>query len=311
METQPKRITSRLKTLIVATAALATVALGEADVATAKPSTKSVSVVAATKTIKTARITMSYRQFGKGTDLILVPGYSCTMDDWDPQFLDVLARKHRVTVFNHDGVGMTQAGGTPISEHILAEDMSSLIATLKLNKPNVLGLSLGGIISQDFAINHADQMNRLILAASTTNAKGIVPPSQAALASLGDTTTPIQQTWKLFFPDNHQDRIAPYIARLSKRADYHAMTIPESLGMRGVIGAFVQNPNPQNLGAIKTRTLVAAGELDQVTRAENSKYISTQIAGSELVIYPDSGHAFHEQYALKFGKRVNEFLAKK
>ncbi len=279
--------------------------------AEAKPA-KSVSLTAATKTVKTDRITMAYRQFGRGPDMVLVTGFSCTMDDWDPILLDKLAKTHRITVFNHDGVGGTQASGVKdLTAHTLAEDMSSLITNLKLKRPDIVAISLGAIVTQDFAINHPAQLNRLVLGGSATSGPAFVPPGPEIFAALQDVESPVHDIWKYFFTAENQNRIAPWIARTKQRTDYHEMTIPESLPMRAVLSAFLQTPTPQNLEAIQARTLVAVGANDIVTLPANSKYIADHIPGAQLITYTGAGHAFSEQYAQRFAADINTFLKKR
>jgi pimeloyl-ACP methyl ester carboxylesterase len=311
--------TARRSKLAVAAALLSTLTFstvgtiaGSTAAVAATRSPKSLSLAAKTKTVKTDRITMAYRQFGKGRDLVFVTGFSCTMDDWDPILLDALAKTHRITVFNHDGVGGTQASGVKdLNARILADDMSSLFKALKLNKPDVVAISLGAIVTQDFAINHPDQLNRLVLGGSATSGPAFVPPGPEIFAALEDTKSPVHDIWKHFFTTENQYRIAPWIARLKQRSDYREMTITESLPMRAVLGAFLQTPTPQNLAAIKARTMVAVGENDIVTLPANSKYIADNIPGAVLVTYPGAGHAFSEQYAAKFAADINTFLKKK
>jgi pimeloyl-ACP methyl ester carboxylesterase len=275
-------------------------------------SVPSPSINATTKTVKTDRIRMAYRQFGKGRDLVLVTGFSCTMDDWDPILLDALAKTHRVTVFNHDGVGGTQASGVKgLNAHNLAEDMSSLFKALRLNKPDIVAISLGAIITQDFAINHPDQLNRLVLGGSATSGPAFVPPGPEIFAALGDVKSPVHDIWKYFFTSENQTRIKPWIERLKQRPDYREMTIAESLPMRAVLNAFLQTPTPQNLSAITARTMVAVGEQDIVTLPANSTFIADNIPGAVLVTYPGAGHAFSEQYATRFADDINTFLKKK
>ena len=50
---------------------------------------------------------VGYRVVGSGTPLLLITGFSGTMDDWSPAFVDALASRHRVVVFDNAGVGVT------------------------------------------------------------------------------------------------------------------------------------------------------------------------------------------------------------
>ncbi len=269
---------------------------------------RSPSLSAVTLTVQTPRLQMSYRQFGHGPDLLLIPGFGCTMDDWDPLFLDALAANNHVTVFNHDGVGQTQATGAQLNVQVLAEDAAALSTALNLNHPNVLGWSMGGMVAQDLAIHHPGLIRRLVLAGSIPGGPATTTPGQAAIAALQDVTHPVQDIWTQFFPEDRQDEIPAWTARIQARSDYHAMTIPESLPLRGVLTQYIFQPTSPDLASIKVPTLVADGSLDTVTPPENSVTLAHTIPGAELRLYRHSGHAFIVQYPRQFAHDITVFL---
>jgi hypothetical protein len=71
----------------------------------------------ATKKVKVGDIYISYKMFGKGQPLLLIPGFSMTMDMWDPVVLDKLSSNHTIIISDNRGIGNTTAGNnkTPSS----------------------------------------------------------------------------------------------------------------------------------------------------------------------------------------------------
>jgi hypothetical protein len=93
-------------------------------------------------------IEIAYKLFGKGEPIVFIHGYGGSMDIWDPQLLAALAENHTVIVFNNRGVGNTTAGLKQYSIEQLADDTAGLLDALGVNKSNVLGWSMGGMIAQ-------------------------------------------------------------------------------------------------------------------------------------------------------------------
>jgi pimeloyl-ACP methyl ester carboxylesterase len=108
---------------------------------------------------------VAYRAAGSGPPLVLITGYSATMESWDRSFVDALAQRYHVVIFDNAGVGQTQALPGPLSIDAMANQTSALIATLGLRQPNVLGWSMGSMIAQALAVLHPDQVRRLVLCA--------------------------------------------------------------------------------------------------------------------------------------------------
>jgi hypothetical protein len=97
----------------------------------------------ATKKVKVGDIDISYKMFGKGQPLLLIPGFSMTMDGWDPIVLDKLSSNHTIIIFDNRGIGDTTAGIKNPSIQQFANDTAGLIDTLGIKKPvDILGLSM-------------------------------------------------------------------------------------------------------------------------------------------------------------------------
>jgi hypothetical protein len=62
------------------------------------------------KKVHVGDIDIAYKMFGKGEPLLLIPGFSQTMDMWDPVVLDRLSSNHTVIIFDNRGIGKTTAG---------------------------------------------------------------------------------------------------------------------------------------------------------------------------------------------------------
>ena len=125
------------------------------------------------KKIRVGDIDIAYQIFGKGDPLLFIPGFSMTMDMWEPM-LNGLPENHTMILFDNRGIGQTTTGNetiitndTAFTIDQFANDTAALIDALEIRQPvDVLGLSLGGFIAQELALLHPEKVNRLILVAS-------------------------------------------------------------------------------------------------------------------------------------------------
>jgi alpha/beta hydrolase family protein len=119
------------------------------------------------KKVHVGDIDIAYKIFGKGDPLLFIPGFSQTMDMWDPIVLDKLSSNHTIIIFDNRAPSIPQ----------FANDAAGLIDALGIKKPvDILGLSMGGLIAQDLALLHPEKVNRLIIHASSCGGKESLPP---------------------------------------------------------------------------------------------------------------------------------------
>src|ERR1700712_2317289 len=109
---------------------------------------------APTQYINAAGIRFAYRRFGKpGTvPLLMNMHFTGTMDHWDPLVTDGLAAEREVILFNNVGISST-SGETPESIYEMARYAEAFIDALGLSQIDVLGISMGGLIAQQFTLD--------------------------------------------------------------------------------------------------------------------------------------------------------------
>ena len=165
------------------------------------------------RTARTKLGTVAYRATGSGPPLVLITGYGGTMESWDRLFVEALARRYHVVIFDNAGVGQTQALPTPLTIDAMASQTSALISALGLARPDILGWSMGSMIAQALAVLHPDQVRRLVLCASYPGNGTVIRPSRNAINALtsGDT----QQVMADLFPAGQAAAQNTYLASTS------------------------------------------------------------------------------------------------
>lgn len=111
-------------------------------------------------------INIYYDVHGDGFPLVMVMGFLGNADCWDPRMLPVLSDKFKVIVFDNRGAGRTDISAKEFSIKLFAEDTVGLMDMLNISRAHVLGISMGGMIAQEVALNYPERVEKLILAST-------------------------------------------------------------------------------------------------------------------------------------------------
>ena len=187
----------------------------------------------------------------------------------------------------------------------MAEDVAWAMEFLGVDRADVMGVSMGGMIAQWLAIDWPEKVNRLIL---TVTSAGPNPILLEALqewteaARKGDHLTLMDSNLRRIYSENYyrQNRWAlPLVAALTKPKSYDRfLTLAD---------ACRTHDTRVDLGRIQSPTLVIGGERDLSLGADASRELAGAIPGAELLIYPQWGHGLYEEEK-DFNRVVLEYL---
>ena len=119
-------------------------------------------------------INLYYETHGDGQPLILLHGGLMSGEAFGP-LIPALATNHRVIVVDLQGHGRTADIDRPIDHRFMADDIAALIDHLGLDKPDVVGYSLGGGVALHVAIRHPEKVGRIVSAAANIRRSAIYP----------------------------------------------------------------------------------------------------------------------------------------
>ena len=267
------------------------------------------------KTVAAGGVTYAYRELGPREEVpvVLFVHLAATLDNWDPRIVDAIARRRHVIAFDQPGVGAS-TGRVPDTIEAMADDAHTFIRALGHEQIDIFSFSMGGMIAQDLALKHPGLVRKLVL--TGTGPRGGKDMDKVARTTYWDilraTLTRSDPKEFLFFNRDATGKAAgkAFIARLGERtADRDKdMSIKGFRTQLKAIKAYGRS-TPSDLSHLTQPTLIANGDNDRMVPSILSKDLHQRIAGSELVIYPGSGHGgifqFHEQFA----RLVAEFLA--
>lgn len=258
---------------------------------------------------------VQYYRFGKGSPIVLIAGYGVDTSSWDVDFLQALAKEHEVIVFNNRQVGGTVVHSKEYTAQALAEDDYQLLHALKLNKPTILGYSMGGMVAQQLAVLHPNEIHSLILL-NTAIAGYAVHPSTRVEEKM--KTTPITHIGRLvkgvdlFFPLKW--KLPMTYSLISNRFlpnDYiENDTRPILAEQQRLVLAWINDKQTaEKIKTLSLPTLILNGESDEVIPPVNSIILANSIKGAYLVKWKEGGHGMIYQYPNEIANVINKFLA--
>jgi pimeloyl-ACP methyl ester carboxylesterase len=254
------------------------------------------------RTVYTALGDVAYRSVGSGPPLVMVNGWSATMEDWDPLLVDALAQHYRVITFDNAGIGGTESLPAPLTIDEMADQTSALIDALHLGRANVLGWSMGTTVAQALAVLDPNHLHRLVLCAPYPgNGQTVLPPNKVLYGTTGTDD---------LFPANQAGAEDAYHIAISSYPEVPPAPEATDTAQLAAVQQWWAGTDPvgQLTGKIAVPTLLADGADDRLDPATNTRALGRLIRGARVRFYPDAGHAFLYQDYSSFAMTVAAFL---
>ncbi len=269
---------------------------------------------APTKTVIAGGVTFAYRELGPtgGIPVVFFVHLAATLDNWDPRIVDAVAAGRRVIAFDNRGVGAS-SGRVPGTVEEMANDAYNFLEALGIDRIDVFAFSLGGMVAQDLVLSHPGLVRKLVL--TGTGPRGGRGIDKVAGVTYGDilraTLTRSDPKEFLFFNRSPAGKAAgkAFVARLGERTVDRDAPISNQ-AFQAQLRALKRygRSKPSDLSVLTQPTLIANGDHDRMVPSVLSQDLHRRIAGSELVIYPDSGHGAIFQFHEEFAALLVEFL---
>ena len=252
---------------------------------------------------------MSYVSFGSGIKkLILLPGLSDGLSTVKGKAL-LLAAPYKMFFKDYTVFMFSRKNELPVDYSIreMAEDQAEAMRKLGIEKASVVGVSEGGMIAQYLAIDHANLVDRLVIAVSAPNANEIVRTvvsSWIESAKQGNHKQLMIDTAEKSYTEENLKRYRktyPVIGWIGKPKNYHRFLVNAN--------AIMNFDCLDELKNITCPTLIIGGKTDQIVGCGASCKLHEEIPGSEIYIYEKYGHAAYEE-AADFNKRIFDYLSR-
>lgn len=266
------------------------------------------------RTVSAGGVTYAYRELGPkgGVPVVFFVHLAATLDNWDPRIIDPIAQQHHVIAFDNRGVGAS-TGTVPDTIEAMANDAYTFITALGFTTVDVFSFSLGGMVAQALALKHPELVRKLIL--TGTGPAGGRDIDKVAGTTYYDTlratfTGKDPKEFLFFNRDEVGKRAAhAFVERLKERTDDRDAKISIK-ALQTQLKAIKRwgRATPADLSKITQPTLIANGDHDRMVPSALSEDMHRRITGSQLIIYPNSGHGGIFQYHHEFVPLAIEFL---
>lgn len=231
-------------------------------------------------------VNIYYAVLGHGSPVAFLHGGLGNSDYWSLQ-AKALSRSHTVVLIDSRGHGRSSRDAKPYGYDLMADDVVSVLDTLKIAKADMVGWSDGGILGLDLAIRHPDRVGKIFAFAANTVTSGVID---------GVDKNP---TFAAYI-----ERAGREYAKLSKTPKEYDAFVEQISHM----WASQPNWSDDDLKAIRSPVLVVDGDHDEAIKRDHTEYIARTIPGAGLLILPNASHfAFLQDPAL-FNAALTNFL---
>jgi pimeloyl-ACP methyl ester carboxylesterase len=241
--------------------------------------------------------------------LVLIQGVGFDAAAWAP-VVRRLRRRFRLVVLDNRGVGQSDAAEGWYTVSTMVEDVVAVLDQEDIPEAHVLGVSLGGMVAQELAIRHPDRVDRLVLVSTTSGWPFTFPlPARSArLLAVGPMLPRANARRRQLRAMMSRQSLAEQPQLAEQMSTYLGSLPHDRRSKRQQMMAGATYVGGLRQLKIRADTLVLHGSADTVADPRNAAVLANQIAGAELVMFPDSGHLLFWEHPDRFCDVVTGFL---
>lgn len=257
-------------------------------------------------TLSANNIKLYYKVTGQGQPLVFVHGLGSSARDWENQ-VPVFAKDYQVITFDLRGHGQSDKPAGPYTIPMFAADLAGLLAGLSVKSAHLAGISLGGAIAFQFALDHASMVKTLTVVNSAPSLGGTLEQArqeierrvgvvqQYGMRAMGQALGPA-----LFPEAEHAALRETFIQRWAENdpGAYIEAT-------RSMLGWDVTD----QLNSIQCPTLIIAADQDYTPVAVKEAYVKL-MPNAQLAVIAKAHHAVPIERPQEFNATLAQFLAR-
>ena len=250
-------------------------------------------------------VDLAYGEAGHGPSLVLLHGLGSSRNDWLLQ-LPTFIPRYRTVAVDLRGHGGSPKPSGPYRLEQLAADVAELLRRIDAHPAHVLGISLGGAVAQQLALDFPELVRSLVLV--NTAARFVSESWQQRLTGVKRMASVY-----LFGMDRVAEAVATRLFPKPEQTQLRRETVErirnnDLAAYRATLWAIVRFDVQARLGEIRCPTLVVAGEQDTTVPLASKRRLAQRIPRSRLEIIANSGHATPVDQPEAFNRVVMAFL---
>lgn len=236
-------------------------------------------------------VTLNYELTGEGPEtIVLINGLADAIESWGFQVPDFVDAGYRVLTIDNRGIGKSEAPAGPYTSRMLADDAKAVVDQLGITGFHLMGVSMGGMISQEYALAYPDDLKSATFAC-TYAAPG--PFCSRMFAMWGDMAPQLGvpfvmrdvTLWAFTVPffTEREDELKEFEEGMAALP----MSVEAYLSQLNVIQT---HDTRDRIGSLTVPCMVLAGEEDILIPTRLSKELHDLIPGAQWRTVP-GGHA--------------------
>lgn len=195
-----------------------------------------------------------WRESGRGPLLVLINGWAASGLAWPRAWVRALERDFRVIRIDNRGSGYSRFAQVPFTMADLADDVAAVLDEVQRDRAIVVGMSMGGMIAQEFAIRHPDRLAGLVLIATR-------PPAPAHASSAAASLM-----LDLFGPRRNGETLETYFTRVWTMATAAGFAEREPALIAELVEQVSERPTPRVMLIHQLRAVNGCGHADRLAR---------------------------------------------
>lgn len=258
------------------------------------------------KTIELSKgVSLEYIEQGDsdGIPVVFLHGYTDSWRSYESllQLLPGNVHAFAVTQRGHGNSSRPSEGYNPVD---FSNDIAAFIRKLNLGPVFLVGHSMGGTITQRFALDHPEMLKGIVLAgslASFTNNEAVGALHQM-VSALKDTVD-----WDFAYEFQKGTIAKPIPAQSLAIYVYESMRVPPGV-WKSVLNELVKIDYTGEFKKINKPTLILWGDKDNVAFRQDQDILHRSITSSKLIVYKGVGHGMHWEEPARFANDLVEFI---
>jgi 3-oxoadipate enol-lactonase len=267
---------------------------------------------------KVHEINIYYKVHGQGEPLVLIMGLAGIQKAWIFQ-IRAFKKYYQVITFDSRGTGKTGKPSEPYTVKMMAEDTIGLMDYLRVDKAHILGISLGGMIAQEMAINYPERVRSLILASTTAGGGeiGDTPLELRRAMGLQDGFSEANMRGVDFRSMDFKKVMSSIVSLSFNKRLFRMAFVPLSkihvkrIGLINLMSQFEATRTHNTLDRlylIEAPTLVITGTEDRLVPPHSSEALASRIPHAKLVKIKGGSHSLFMEMRGRFNREVLDFL---
>ena len=251
-------------------------------------------------------VDIHYTIEGDGPWLTMSHSLACNLHMWDEE-AKRLSKRYKVLRYDTRGHGQSGAPSGAYTLELLADDLHALLQALGVQATHFVGLSMGGMIGQTYALKYPGMFKSLVLCDTTSRypaeAAGVWTERIKTVQAQGmePMVVPTLERW---FTASYRKERADVVANVA--AMIRSTPVP---GFVGCCHAIPKINLTARLSEIRCPTAIIVGKDDAGTPVSMAEEIHRAIHGSKLVVIPSAAHLANLEQPDAFNQALRDFLA--